>query len=191
MMSGSDALFYGITSALFAVFILAVILPIYISKLIQSLKHSAWYCPPIMQASAIPARRCIAHETLYQSGRKTIATITKIDYIPLANASEAVKDNRTAENHRIETPPTFKIWYKFNPPDDNNPDDVIHSITLHRDPREFLKPGDSLPILYLVGNPPKNNEQSGHKTVMSMPYPLPLDDIETAEDYIYIRNYYQ
>ena len=191
MMSDGGALFYGISSALFAIIILTVFLPVYIPKLIQSLKHSAWYCPPIMQASAIPTRRCIAHETLYQSGRKTIATITKIDYIPLANASEAVKDNRTAENHRIETPPTFKIWYKFNPPDDNNPDDVIHSITLHRDPREFLKPGDSLPILYLVGNPPKNNEQSGHKTVMSMPYPLPLDDIETAEDYIYIRNYYQ
>ena len=190
LLSNDSYLFLILAGILFVCIFQFVLVPIYWPKIIKSFKNPTLNCPPIMKASVVPTNHCALHEILYQSGRKTIATITNIAYIPLANTSERIKDNRTIENHRIETPPTFRIWYKFNPPDDDNPNDIIHCITIHRDPQEFLRIGDSLPILYLVVDPPERNKHD-HKTVTSMPYPFPLDDIETADDYIFGKSYYQ
>ena len=145
---------------------------------IQSFKYYNWACPPIMPDSINKTMLCPIHERIYQQGRKTIATITQISYIPYNN-KKGFKDNKFGIRHRLETPPTFKIWYKFNPPDDDNPDDIIHSITLHRDPRSLIKVGDSLPILYHF-----RFLDRGHRKIISMPYPFPLEDLEFPEDYL-------
>ena len=51
-------------------------------------------------------------ESLIRNGRKTIATIVKIEYI------EADVYAVKPERHYVATPPMFGITYKFNPPDD-------------------------------------------------------------------------
>ena len=79
-------------------------------------------------------------------------------------------------------PPAFKIKYKFNPPDDNNPDDLIRTYTASH-PLE-IKPGDPLPILYLMKEDPKQPEAPDHphpKQVIAMPFPCPLSDLSTLD----------
>ena len=80
---------------------------------------------------------------------------------------------------RIETPPVYRIWYKFNPPDDAYLEDLIHYIDIHNDPTGKFKVGDPLPILYrAAGNDPSIITDS-------MPFPLPFEDMEYNTDYIY------
>ncbi len=75
--------------------------------------------------------------------------------------------------------PRFRLRYKFNPPDDNNPDDLIHEIICHEDYSNRLKRGTPLPILYLITD--------GKSNVISMPFPFPLDKIVRFKD-IYCTN---
>ncbi len=128
----------------------------------------------ILDESVVPSQTCSAHQKLYQYGQKTIATITEISYIPI---SKLVNINNGMQ--RIETPPVYRIWYKFNPPDDVYLNDLIHHIDIHNDPTGKFKVGDPLPILYrAAGDDP---------TVItdSMPFPLPFRDMEYNTDYIY------
>ena len=85
---------------------------------------------------------------LLQNGRKSLATVRDVQY--RANSKKQY--------------PEFVLRYAFNPPDDSEPDDLIHEIVVPYDPA--LKPGDVLPILYTV------SEDSTE--VMSMPFPFPV-----------------
>ena len=85
--------------------------------------------------------QCVVHGDIYEHGRKTIATITSIAYIPATLSQINI--------FHVEVPPTFRIFYKFNPPDDAFEEDIIHSIDIHRDPTGLFKVGDVLPILYM------------------------------------------
>ena len=104
---------------------------------------------------------CTLLDQIYTYGRKTIATITDIKFL---EARSAV--------------PTFIIYYKFNPPDDDTPNDIVHSIQTHIMPNDKFEVGDPLPILYTI-----NNDESNHSLVRSMPFPLPLQDLLFNTDY--------
>ena len=128
----------------------------------------------ILDESVVLSQTCSAHQKLYQYGQKTIATITEISYIPI---SKLVNINNGMQ--RVETPPVYRIWYKFNPPDDAYLEDLIHYIDIHNDPTGKFKVGDPLPILYrAAGNDPSIITDS-------MPFPLPFEDMEYNTDYIY------
>ena len=86
-------------------------------------------------------------ETLAK-GRKTIATIVRIRYI---NArADACERNVKTNLYAVHQPPAFKVEYKFNPPDDSDPNDLVHFIIVREVPETFLKVGDPLPILYRI-----------------------------------------
>ena len=126
--------------------------------------------PWISEDSKQKASRCSEHTDIYYSGRKTIATITCIKFMSLKNVNK----------NRVEAPPTFRVYYKFNPPDDDDINDIIHYVDTHRDPTDLFKVGDPLPILYVTES---TKEHELHVT-KSMPYPFPLEDLESPFDYI-------
>jgi hypothetical protein len=118
---------------------------------------------------------CRIHRRLFKEGRKTIATITDIQFVPVTN------NIRTYPELRAETVPEFRISYKFNPPDDDTAEDIIHTISTHIAPEGHLKVGDPLPILYLMDA--SDAQTHGHVT-HSMPFPFPLHDLNSPMDYI-------
>ena len=104
---------------------------------------------------------------LIQNGRKTIATIVEIEYIPVTEALNIHQALVTQER------PRFKVKYKFNPPDDAMGDkDQIHYCTVFTEPERIYRVGDPIPILY---------NYHGHHTideiVRSMVFPAPLEYI--------------
>ena len=116
---------------------------------------------------------------LLEHGRKTIATIVSVEYIPvkvkmveqnLARSFYASKDLYTF--YCVHRSPLFKISYKFNPPDDEKEEDLVHEIYTHIEPENHYHPGDPLPILYRIY---KNDEN--YEVVDSMPFPIPLNDV--------------
>ena len=158
----------------FILFVLMTIPFVHICVCLLLRKFNKRNVSAIMDISIVTPQTCSAHQMLYQYGQKTIATITEISYIP---TSKPVDTNNAML--RIETPPVYRIWYKFNPPDDAYLDDLIHHIDIHNDPTGKFKVGDPLPILYrAAGDDP---------TVItdSMPFPLPFGDMEYNTDYIY------
>lgn len=158
----------------FILFVLMTIPFVHICVCLLLRKFNKRNVSAIMDISIVTPQTCSAHQMLYQYGQKTIATITEISYIP---TSKPVDPNNAML--RIETPPVYRIWYKFNPPDDAYLDDLIHHIDIHNDPTGKFKVGDPLPILYrAAGDDP---------TVItdSMPFPLPFGDMEYNTDYIY------
>ena len=136
-----------------------------------------WNLAPIKEGNVVHSCRCKKHEHIYLTGRKTIAIIIGIQFVPPRKPWEAPED--ISERERIEEVPCFKVSYKFNPPDDDTAEDIVHSMIIHRDPEGFFKVGDPLPILYICDG----NANALHVTE-SMPYPLPLRDLERPTDYI-------
>ena len=133
------------------------------------------------------------YSALLKGGRKTIATVVDIQYCPadpryleigynIFTGSDDDKNGMIRNkgcsivNHGV---PSFKITYRFNPPDDSNPDDLVHQITVHDDPDEWIKPGDPLPILYRIFH------HDNKEYVSSMPYPFPLDSLVDVQDFWY------
>ena len=133
-----------------------------------------WGLSPIKQVCVVKGKRCSIHELIYRTGRKTIATITEIQYVPASHYYES-----SGNGKRICCLPDFKVSYKFNPPDDDLEEDVVHTMIIHRDPEGLFKVGDPLPILYICDG----NGKTLHVTE-SMPYPFPLGDLEWFYDYI-------
>ena len=82
------------------------------------------------------------------------------------DASSTIKKNAYYVHDALR----WSISYKFNPPDDADPNDIVHRIITTKDYTDLLHPGDLLPILYLI-----DPNDSSH--VMSMPYPMPSDEI--------------
>ena len=130
-------------------------------------------------------------QLLLEKGSKSIATVVDYDYmlIPfeemeiyqlgsLDNTSLSFK--AASSNAYVHTYPRFRIRYKFNPADDDNPDDLVHTIYVHKDMSSALKVGDPIPILYYI-NPNDNLD------VMSMPFPYPLCDIANPRE-MYFKN---
>ena len=108
---------------------------------------------------------------LITKGRKTIATIESIDYIPASFANiRWIRDIQY-----IESAPKFRIKYKFNPPDDLCEEDLLHEYIAHTDPETNYHVGDPLPILYLI------EKHYFGETVVSMPYPFPLADTDCRD----------
>ncbi|MBQ1925719.1 MAG: serine/threonine protein kinase [Proteobacteria bacterium] len=127
---------------------------------------------------AIP-QECPKHLELFKNGRKTIATITDVEYDSMPAHKAAYYEN----NLRVETKPSFRVFYKFNPPDDDTEFDLTHSVIIHTDPTNMIRVGDPLPILYTgvcIGE-----EKTLHVT-HSMPYPFPINDLETPYDYLFV-----
>ena len=116
---------------------------------------------------------------LLQYGRRTMATVISVKQEDLSPDSFK---SISPMQYIASEPPAFKIKYKFNPPDDNNPDDLIRTYTASH-PLE-IKPGDPLPILYLMKEDPKQPEAPDHphpKQVIAMPFPCPLSDLSTLD----------
>ena len=112
-------------------------------------------------------------ETLAK-GRKTIATIVSIQYV---NAPDHVcEQNTLTEQYAVHQRPAFKVEYKFNPPDDSDPNDLVHSIIVREAPENFLKVGDPLPILYRI------HREGMNEYVYSIPFPILLADVEQLSD---------
>ena len=97
--------------------------------------------------------------SIINNGRKTIATICSIKYLPThQNNVENVHMERSEQflngeivcAYACHGHPCFEIQYKFNPPDDKREEDIVHSIIVHDDPTPYLKIGDPLPILYRI-----------------------------------------
>jgi len=131
---------------------------------------------------------------LIKYGRKTIATICEIKYIPIdgdyvglhygdesGELFDIHDETQVHENKMIYrncAPVQYRISYKFNPPDDDNPNDLIHEITLRYNPEKTLHVGDALPILYYIN--PKNLAD-----VISMPFPYPVEKLMARSDLLY------
>ena len=122
---------------------------------------------------------------LLQNGRKTIATIVSVEYQKIEEKyletgilqQEGAADQYCYYYHRS---PLFKITYKFNPPDDEKAEDLVHHMYTHLPPDNHFKAGAPLPILYRIY---KNEDDL--EIVDSMPYPLPLDDIGELSNAVY------
>ena len=139
------------------------------------------------------------YDDLLSRGRKTIATIVSVEYVPADNTyieegtkifsgytygnlvadpgrKIVVKDNRGCSfvYHGI---PRFRIQYRFNPPDDQKDEDLIHYIDLYGEPDDTCKPGAPLPILYRI---------RGKEGVDSMPFPIPLAQIADLDCLMYL-----
>ena len=138
--NGSRLVIYLIGFIIFA--IIAIILLLNVAKMIIKNYHFNAY-----------QKNFLKH--LLQNGRKSLATVRDVQY-------RTVRDVQYREG-REKPYPEFVLRYAFNPPDDSDPDDLIHEVVIPYDPA--LKPGDVLPILYTV--------LEDSTEVMSMPFPFP------------------
>ncbi|MBO4350618.1 MAG: hypothetical protein J6A01_06730, partial [Proteobacteria bacterium] len=119
-------------------------------------------------------------ENLIRFGRKTIATVVSVQYIPIKD--RGVRPRKFQMNkckYEVTSVPTFLLKYKFNPPDDESEFDLMHSVCMHIEPNHACEPGALLPILYRI----YKDENGEH--VDSMPFPLPLDQMEFSDDMMY------
>ena len=121
-------------------------------------------------------------DVLLKYGRKTIAIVSSIEYEPVSQVFvecfQTDQNESYLYNHGV---PTFVVSYKFNPPDDADPDPLTHTIRIHFSPEGRIKPGDPLPILYYI-------DPDDCAYVVSMPFPYPLDDIVFFKE-IYYRSF--
>ncbi len=111
---------------------------------------------------------------LIAKGRKTVATIVDVEYLPVPHNGVSHQHDLVVSQHS----PSFRVKYKFNPPDDAREEDLVHEYIAHTSPETFYKKGDPLPILYNI------EKKYFGDTVISMPYPFPLTD-ESINDLVY------
>ena len=117
---------------------------------------------------------------LLKNGRRSMATVISIEQDSLpASTFKSIQ----AFTFVSSAPPAFKIKYKFNPPDDNNPDDLIRTYIASRPPK--IHPGDPIPILYLIkddDNSKKSKKNNNRpKSVIAMPFPFPFKDYSSFD----------
>ena len=142
----------------------------------------AMHVVPSFNSVQIPEKQSLSDENdklrvmrrqLLMNGRKTIATIVSIEYVPQQEEDCIYFQN--ADVFGVDGDPKFRVQYKFNPPDDARKTDLVHSCIVHEDPHIYCKPGDPLPILYLIDSP------GIREKVYSMPYPYPIAHVRSAE----------
>lgn len=138
------------------------------------------------RASGVEAERI--YQRLFRSGRKTVATILNVEYLSADNrliepfAFTEAKTSGSVNHQPVYTQTqtynigyyyhrcaAYRIRYKFNPPDDSSPYDLVHEIVTYSDCEEKLQAGDLLPILYYI-------DPTDNRKVISTPYPVPFDD---------------
>lgn len=113
-------------------------------------------------------------QKLITDGCKTIATVIDVTYVPTdADKVEVLLENKNLVQCGYHGLPSFKIRYKFNPPDDSNPNDLIHEVIIHSNPEKTCRPGDPITILYRIFYEGTTNE-----IVESIPFPFPIGDIQ-------------
>lgn len=113
-------------------------------------------------------------QELIKTGCKSIATVIAVDYVPTRPEKvEVLLHERNLVQCGYHGIPTFKVRYKFNPPDDSNPNDLIHEVVIHQDPAKTCKIGDPLPVLYRIFY-----DGSKKEIVESIPFPFPINDIQ-------------
>ena len=151
-------------------------------------------CPQMTIPSVYPNKDVYINDILLllSKGSKSIATVVSYDYMPVPydemeiyqlgfmDESKFNEFKAASSNVYVHTYPRFKIRYKFNPADDDNPYDLVHTIFVHKDMSSTLKVGDPIPILYYI-NPNDNLD------VMSMPFPYPLRDVANPKE-LYFKN---
>ncbi len=126
------------------------------------------------------------YERILRQGRKTIAVITEITYIPAdrqyidRNNYMSAYHNEIYARYAICSRPMFRISYKFNPPDDEKSEDLVHSFMSAVEPEGHYRVGDFLPILYALYRDDQSKEH-----VDSMPFPIPLHDIARYSDIVF------
>ncbi len=111
---------------------------------------------------------------LIQYGRKTIATIVDVQHVQLKDENICFTDP-----FYICGNPSFKIIYKFNPPDDAKEEDLFHECIVHSVTEILFKQGDPLPILYSV------SKNKFLPSVTSMPFPFPLQKNVSPSEFIH------
>ncbi len=155
----------SIILGIFIFVILALIVPIIGRKIIKKLNRSQR-----------KAKKVILNLLSY--GRKSIATVTQIEYKQLdKDHLETCPNDRDGCLYYYEGLPVFVVSYKFNPPDDASKNDITHQIILHTSPEGRLKVGDPLPILYKI-------HEKDNRIVTSMPVPIALSDIVDLREII-------
>ena len=118
---------------------------------------------------------------IIKNGRKTVAIITDIKYIPL-NETVVPKKGLYVCNKN----PKFLIKYKFNPPDDSKGDvDLVHECVVNHEPEGNYSVGDPLPILYSLDN------NYIKETVSSVPFPFPYADFDPVSMVTIVENILQ
>lgn len=136
-------------------------------------KNKKYYAlPPIEQEGFVYD----VLDLLIKCGRKNIATITDIRYIPTPKVYIETKELMINKyyrktlygNHGL---PTFEVSYKFNPPDDAREEDLVHTFLTHVEPEGHYQIGDPLPILYYI------HHLASKEDVFSIPFPMPLNEI--------------
>ena len=113
-------------------------------------------------------------EDLLRHGRKGIATVVEAIYSSVRNDMIHPQFGTKENQFRATCSASFRLRYKFNPPDDSQNEDLIHEITTHQDVSESFPPGSPLPILYDVS--------VDKRRVRSMPFPLPVKAIDLERD---------
>ncbi len=104
-------------------------------------------------------------DPLFRYGRKTIATISKIEFACEIKSLEPIEQ------------PLWRVEYKYNPPDDESPDDITGEFYT-RLPLEDTAVGDFVPCIYIIVR-----EDDGSESVFSSPWPiLEQDDIYLVKD---------
>ena len=184
-------LFNGFAFYIFAGWILFLSLFAYFAAFYNVYKNKKRFesCPRIKMPSDYPNKEESLNDILIllTKGSKSIATVVGYDYMPvpyeemeiyqLGHLDDSNFNEFKAEssNMYVHTYARFKIRYKFNPADDDNPSDLVHTIFVHKDMSSTLQVGDPIPILYYIN--PNNNLD-----VMSMPFPYPLRDIANPRE---------
>lgn len=100
---------------------------------------------------------------LMKIARKSMATVTHIEYVPIANSS--TRNVNVNESHT----PTWRVKYCFNPPDDASKYPIVRQVKTHYI-TDNLKEGDIIPILYYI------DKSRAEERVYSMPFPSPFAD---------------
>ncbi len=118
---------------------------------------------------------------LLVNGRKTVATIVDIRYLPVPGERDfGIRRGLYTTRAR----PSFLVKYSFNPPDDERAEDLVHEYISHSAPENVYSKGDPLPILYKI-------EQTYFgEQVVSMPYPFPME-IQSVDELVFGTNAYK
>ena len=103
--------------------------------------------------------RFLSHRQFLKHARKSMATVIRIEYL---HRYEELKTDSSLLLNTYE--PSWRITYRFNPPDDDSPDDLIRSVETHVNPD--VRESDLIPILYRITE----------EGVYSAPYPIPVTD---------------
>jgi len=156
---------------------------------------------PKFEANSREGKRMV--ETIITRGKKMLAVIENIKYIPSSLdtmekyyflTDNALKDgvltidtlSQEAKHEHNELgiychgTANFQVRYKYYPAELGGKKAVIHTIIVHTDPGTVLEEGSLLPILYYI-DPKKQDE------IVSMPFPYPLYDIVNFKD-MYCRS---